>query len=145
MEMMGNPRPTRCTLLEKLPVIKTRALKEDEANQDGLSRTVLFWRVNFGTLGPTVASITTSTLLASQSLLPSFCTAVKVIFWLIALTGSTTSPSRLKCLIAVHASDTKKRAQLMKEFKKDIEEEFVVILACECSTEVINLYSFVIF
>ena len=39
-ELMGNSTAYPiCTLLEKMPVIKTRAFKEDEANQDGLAQT----------------------------------------------------------------------------------------------------------
>ena len=65
-EMMGNSTAYPiCTLLEKMPVIKARSLKEDEANQDSLARTCSVLAHEFpGRLGSIVASITSSTSLA---------------------------------------------------------------------------------
>ena len=137
-EMMGNSTAYPiCTLLEKMPVIKTRALKEDEANQDGLARTCSFLAREFPEVWAQLWQVSPFRRLWQESisiaiLLRSF--EYDVLAERIGWVKEHPHP-KLKCIIAVHASETKKRAQMNQQFKKDIEGGLLSILVCECDTE----------
>ena len=126
-----------CTLLEKMPVIKTRTLREDEANQDGLAQTcsvlsrefpetwAQLWQASpFRRLWQ--ESISIAILLRSCE----YDDLAERISWV-----KQHPHPKLKCIIAVNASETKKRAQIAKQFKKNIEEGLLNVLVCECSAE----------
>ena len=135
---MGNPTAYPiCTLLEKLPLIKTRVLKEDEANQDGIARTCAalarrypeFW----GELWQSSPhrrlwqeSISVAIVLNSSD-----CDVLADrINWV-----KQHPHPKLMCCIAIHASESRRRAQLMKEHKQDIEGGLLSIVLCECDVE----------
>ena len=130
-EMMGNSTAYPiCTLLEKMPVIKTRALKEDEANQDGLARTCSVLARDFPEVWDQLWQASPHRRLWQESI----SVAILLHSWeydflddRIGWVKQHPHP-KLKCIIAVHASETKKRAQMMKIFKKDIEDGLLGIL-----------------
>ena len=137
-EMMGNPTAYPiCTLLEKLPVIKTRALKEDEANQDGLSRTCSVLARQFPELWGQLWQVSPHRRYWQESISVAIMLhssesdiLVDRINWV-----KQHPHPKLKCLIAINASDTKKSAQMMKQFKADIEDGLLGILVFECTVE----------
>ena len=137
-ELMGNATAYPiCTLLERLPVIKTRALKEEEANQDGLAQTCYFLATQFPELWSHIwraslnrrvwqESISVTIILKSSE----YDVLADRICWL-----KEHPHPRLKCHIALHRSETRKRVQLMRDFKKDIEEGYLSCVTCECCVE----------
>ena len=137
-EMMGNSTAYPiCTLLEKMPVIKARALKEDDANQDSLARTCSVIAREFPDVWAQLwqasphrrlwqESISIAILLRSCE----YAVLAERIGWV-----KQHPHPKLKCIIAVNASETKKRAQMVKQFKNDIEEGLLGILVCESSAE----------
>ena len=137
-ELMGNSTAYPiCTLLEKMPVIKTRALKEDEANQDGLARTCSVLAHEFPEVWAQLWQASPHRRLWQESIsiaiLLHSC-EYDVLAERIGWVKQHPHP-KLKCIIAVHASETKKRAQMMKQFKADIEDGLLGILVFECTVE----------
>ena len=134
-EIMGNSTAYPiCTLLEKMPVIKTRALKEDEANQDDFARTCSVLARDFPEVWAQLWQASPHRRLWQESI----SVAILLHSWeydflddRIGWVKQHPHP-KLKCIIAVHASETKKRAQIVKQFKKDIENGLLSILVCEC-------------
>ena len=137
-EMMGNSTAYPiCTLLEKMPVIKTRAFKEDEANQDGLARTCSFVAREFPEVWAQLWQASPHRRLWRESISVAIVlhsSEFDVLADRIGWVKKHPHP-RLKCIIAVHASETKKRAQMMKQFKADIEDGLLQILTFECTVE----------
>ena len=134
-EMMGNSTAYPiCTLLEKMPVIKARALKEDEANQDSVARTCSVLAREFPDVWAQLWQASPYRRLWQESIsiaiLLRSC-EYDVLAERIGWVKQHPHP-KLKCIIAVHASETKKRAQIVKQFKKDIENGLLSILVCEC-------------
>ena len=137
-EMMGNSTAYPiCTLLEKMPVIKARSLKEDEANQDSLARTCSVLAHEFPDVWAQLwqasphrrlwqESISIAILLRSCD----YAVLAERIGWV-----KQHPHPKLKCIIAVHASETKKRAQMEKHFKNDIKEGLLEITVCESPAE----------
>ena len=137
-EMMGNSMAYPiCTLLEKMPVIKTRALKEDEANQDDFARTCSVLARDFPEVWAQLWQASPHRRLWQESIsiaiLLRSC-EYDVLANRIGWVKQHPHP-RLKCIIAIHASETKKRAQMMKQFKADIEDGLLEILIFECTVE----------
>jgi len=137
-EMMGSSTAYPiCTLLEKMPVIKTRALKEDEANQDDFARTCSVLARDFPEVWAQLWQVSPHRRLWQESI----SVAILLHSWeydflddRIGWVKQHPHP-KLKCIIAVHASETKKRAQMMKQFKTDIEDGLLEILIFECIVE----------
>ena len=125
------------TVLERLPVIKTRALTEEEANQDGLARTCYFLATQFPELWVQIWRAS-SNKRVWQELIPvsiilktsEYDVLADRILWL-----KEHPHPRLKCHIAIHRSETKKRSLLMRDFKKDIEEGYLSLVICDCCVE----------
>ena len=137
-EMMGNSTAYPiCTLLEKMPVIKTRAFKEDEANQDGLAQTCSVVAREFPEVWTQLWQSSPHRRLWQESI--SIAILLRgceydVLADRVGWVKQHPHP-KLKCIIAVHASETKKRAQMVKQFKNDIEEGLLGILVCESSAK----------
>ena len=137
-EMMGNSTAYPiCTLLEKMPVIKTRTLREDEANQDGLAQTCSVLSREFPETWAQLWQASPHRRLWQESI----SVAILLHSWeydflddRIGWVKQHPHP-KLKCIIAIHASETKKRAQMMKQFKADIEDGLLAILVFECTVE----------
>ena len=134
---MGNPAYPICTLLEGLPIIKTRALKEDEANQDGLSQTCSVLARQYPELWAEIWKVSPHRRLWQESISVAimlksrdYDVLADRIRWL-----KQHPHPKLKCLISVHVSETRKRAQLHEEFKKDIQEGILSISICECCVD----------
>ena len=137
-EMMGNSTAYPiCTLLEKMPVIKTRALKEDEANQDGLARTCSVLAHDFPEVWAQLWQASPHRRLWQESISIAILLRSNEYDFLAERIGWVKQHPhpKLKCIVAVHASETKKRAQMVKQFKNDIEDGLLNILVCECSAE----------
>ena len=137
-EMMGNSTAYPiCTLLEKMPVIKARALKEDEANQDSVARTCSVLAREFPDVWAQLWQASPYRRLWQESIsiaiLLRSC-EYDVLAERIGWVKQHPHP-KLKCIIAVHASETKKRALLVRQFKKDIEVGLLKILVCECAVD----------
>ena len=124
-----------CTLLKKMPVIKIRALRDDEANQDSLARTCSVLARQFPDVWAQLwqasphrrlwqESISIAILLRSCE----YDVLAERIRWV-----KQHHHPKLSCCITVHATETKKRAQMVREFKKDIEDGLLSVLVCECS------------
>ena len=137
-EMMGNSTAYPiCTLLEKMPVIKTRALKEDEANQDDLARTCSVLARDFPEVWAQLWQASPHRRLWQESISVAILLRgceYDVLADRVGWVKQHPHP-KLKCIIAVHASETKKRAQLVRQFKKDIEVGLLSILVCECAVD----------
>ena len=85
-----------CTLLEKMPVIKTRALKEDEANQDDLLELASFSLVIFLRFGLNCGKHHPIDAFGRNPYpSPSCCAVANMMFWQTVLAGlsSTLIPS----------------------------------------------------
>ena len=137
-EMMGNSTAYPiCTLLEKMPVIKTRALKEDEANQDDFARTCSVIARDFPEVWAQLWQASPHRRLWQESISVAILLRgceYDVLADRVGWVKQHPHP-KLKCIIAVHASETKKRAQLVRQFKKDIEVGLLSILVCECAVD----------
>ena len=96
-EMMGNSTAYPiCSLLEKMPVIKTRAFKEDEANQDILLELARLLLVSFLRFGSKCGKLHPIDAFGRNPYPSLFCCAVvNMMFWLSVLAGlnSTIIPS----------------------------------------------------
>lgn len=137
-ELMANATAYPCcTLLEQLPVIKSRALKDCEANMDGLGRTCSVLSENYPELWSELWETTAHRRLWQEGIPVAIVlkpSEYDVLTARVAWVKQHPHPN-LKCIIAVHISDAKKRARLMREFEDELQEGILSILICDCPLE----------
>ncbi len=126
-----------CTLLEELPVIKTRALKEVEANQDGLGRTCSVLAEQYPEIWTELWQSASHRRLWQEAITVAILlrpSESDVLAERVAWVKQHPHPNP-KCLLAVHVSETTTRARLMGEFEDEMEDGILSILICDCPVD----------
>jgi hypothetical protein len=126
-----------CTLLEQLPVIKTRALKEYEANLDGLERTCSVLAEQYPDIWTELWQSASHRRLWQEAITVAILlrpSESDVLAERVAWVKRHPHPN-LKCLLAVHVSETTTRARLMGSFEDELDDGLVSILVCDCPVD----------
>ena len=110
-ELMGNATAYPiCNLLERLPVIKNRALRENDANQDGIAETCAVLAAQFPEFWDQLWQVSSHRRLWQESIsITIILKSIDCDFLIDRINWVKRHPHpALTCILAVHASETKK-------------------------------------
>ena len=133
-ELMANATAYPCcTLQEQLPVIKTRALKEDDANLDGLGRTCLALAEQHPQIWSELWASTAHRRLWQEAIPVAILLREADLGFLderLAWIKAHPHPN-LRAVLAVSFEQIGLRARLTRAFKQELEDGVLGVLICE--------------